>query len=111
LKIIHYKAIEPDIVEGPEVKGVNIRWLIGKDDAAPNFAMRILEVEPGGHSPLHTHDFEHEVFILEGQCSVWKQGEKIPVEPGTAVFVPPNEKHCFYNTGTVTLKFICVVPV
>ena len=29
----------------------------------------------------------------------------------TAVFVPPDEKHCFMNTGNDLLRLICVVPL
>ena len=52
-------------VKGAE--GVGIRWLISKEDGAENFAMRMFELERGGHTPLHTHPHEHEVFIVEGE--------------------------------------------
>ena len=59
-------------IEG--AKDVEIRWLISKEDGAENFAMRMFELQPGGHTPLHTHPHEHEVFIVEGNASnffVW----------------------------------------
>jgi mannose-6-phosphate isomerase-like protein (cupin superfamily) len=50
------------------------------------------------------------VFILEGEGTVvGKEGEK-KFKPGDAVFVPPNEKHQFKNTGKKLVKFICLVP-
>ncbi|MBN2415772.1 cupin domain-containing protein [bacterium] len=110
MKIIHYRDMKPDQVTGDGVTGVTIRWLISADDGAPHFAMRLFEVEPGGHTPLHTHETEHEVFILEGTGAVWRSGEEVEIGPGTAVFVPPGEKHCFFNRGTAVLKFICMVP-
>jgi quercetin dioxygenase-like cupin family protein len=89
---------------------LKVRWLITKDIGAPNFAMRLFEVEPNGHSPLHTHDWEHEVFILEGEGTVFgKEGEK-KFKQGDAVFVAPNEKHQFKNTGSKLLKFLCLIP-
>jgi quercetin dioxygenase-like cupin family protein len=89
---------------------LKVRWLITKDIGAPNFAMRLFEVEPNGHSPLHTHDWEHEVFILEGEGTVLgKEGEK-KFKQGDAVFVAPNEKHQFKNTGSKLLKFLCLIP-
>jgi quercetin dioxygenase-like cupin family protein len=46
---------------------VKVRWLITKEIGAENFAMRLFEIEPGGYTPLHSHPWEHEVFILEGE--------------------------------------------
>ena len=111
MKILNYKDMEASPVTHEEATGVTIRWLIAKEDGAPNFVMRLFEVEQGGNSPLHTHPWEHEVFILDGEGVVWREGKEIPVESGTAIFVPPDEKHCFKNTGTDVFRFICLVPV
>ena len=73
--------------------------------------MRLFEVEPGGRTPLHVHANEHEVFVLDGMGTVWQNGSDIPLSPGTAVFVPPEEKHCFKNTGESTFRFLCLIPV
>jgi len=102
-------AKKPVNVEGAE--GVAIRVLISKEDGAPTFAMRLFELEPGGATPLHAHPWEHEVFVLAGSGAVWREGADVPVEEGTAVFVPAEEKHCFKNTGTRTMRFLCMVPV
>ncbi len=90
--------------------GVTMRMLIGPDDRAPNFHMRHFTVEAGGHSPHHQHDYEHEVLILSG-TGVLKtdQGDK-PFAANDVVFVPPNDKHQFRNTGDKPLEFICLIP-
>jgi quercetin dioxygenase-like cupin family protein len=109
MKILRYtdvKAEEAD--EG--ASRLRVRWLITKDAGAQNFAMRLFEMEPGGHSPLHAHAWEHEVFVLEGEGTVIGDGGEKPIKPGNAVFVPPNERHQFRNEGKKTLKFLCVVP-
>ena len=96
------------VMEGAE--GVTVRWLISRGDGAPNFAMRLFEVAPGGHSPLHVHDWEHEVYILEGIGTLEFEGEKNPFEEGYFIFVPPGREHRFVNTGAGTLRFLCLVP-
>ena len=111
MKILNYRDMVADPVTVEGAQDVTIRWLIAKEDGAPNFAMRLFEVAPGGTTPLHTHATEHEVFILDGEGAVWREGEEVPVGPGTSIFVPPEEKHCFKNTGSDTLRFICIVPV
>lgn len=107
MKVEHFTETPAETQEAP---GVTIRWLIGKDDGAPSFAMRVIEVEPGCNTPFHTHDFEHEVYILAGAGVVRGASGEMLVEPGTAVYVEPGEKHGFFNTGDEALRFICVIP-
>jgi quercetin dioxygenase-like cupin family protein len=91
--------------------GVTIRWVVGKKDGAPNFAMRVIEVEPGFNTDYHSHDFEHEVYVLNGTAMVRDEGgDEQPVKAGSVVYIGPNEVHGFFNKGDETLRFICVVP-
>ena len=109
MKILHYSEVEAkDADEG--ASKLRVRWLITKDMGAENFAMRLFEIEPGGYSPFHSHPWEHEVFILEGEGVVVGANEERSCKPGDAIFVPPNEKHQFKNNGGKTLKFLCLVP-
>lgn len=102
--------VEKNVVEEEGAKGVNVRWLISKEIGAPNFAMREFEIEPGGYTPYHTHHWEHEVYVLEGEgVAVGPEGEH-PIKPGTVVFVPGGEEHNFRNTGDIPLRFLCLVP-
>jgi quercetin dioxygenase-like cupin family protein len=111
MKIARYQDVGADRVTTEDAKDVTIRLLITKNDGAPNFAMRLFEIAPGGRTPLHTHDNEHEVFVLEGEGTVWREGKDVPLRPGTAVFVPGGEKHCFKNAGAGKFQFLCLVPV
>ncbi len=110
MKIAHYTEIPVQQMQGQELKDVKMRVVIGPDDGAPNFVMRLFEVGPGGYTPLHTHDWEHEVFIKSGQATLTaKDGEK-PLKSGDAVFIAANELHQFRNTGEQILEFICLIP-
>lgn len=92
------------------IAGVTMKVLIGQEQGAPNFVMRVFEIAENGHTAYHTHPWEHEVYVIEGVGAV-KQGEKeYPLEQGTFVLVKPNEEHQFLNKGKGPLKFICVVP-
>jgi quercetin dioxygenase-like cupin family protein len=102
-------AKKPVTAEG--AKGVEIRVLISKADGAPTFAMRMFEIEPGGHTPLHRHPHEHEVFILEGRGTFVHEGRDYPLAPEDVVFVPGDHEHCFKNTGHSLLRFLCLVPL
>jgi quercetin dioxygenase-like cupin family protein len=90
--------------------GCRVRWLIGEGDKAPNFAMREFEVAPGGHTPRHMHDYEHEVFVLAGNGVVMDGDQERPLKAGDVVFVSPNDVHQFRNTGSETMRFLCLIP-
>ena len=91
--------------------GVTMRMMVGRDDGAPNFAMRHFTVEPGGHTPRHSHNYEHEVVILRGAGTAENEGELHDIAPGDVLFVEPNRVHQFRNTGDEPLEFLCLVPV
>jgi len=109
MKIFQYQNVEAkDADEG--TSKLRVRWLITKEIGAKNFAMRLFEMEPGGYSPLHSHPWEHEVFILEGEGFVFGEGEEKRFRAGDVIFVPPNEKHQFKNSDEKTVKFLCLIP-
>lgn len=99
-----------NISDGKEIVGVTKRVLIGPKEEAPTFAVRLFTVAPGGHTPAHTHPYEHGVIVLRGQGEVLGEGGSTPIGPGMVVFVRPGEFHGFKNTGAEPLEFLCVVP-
>jgi len=69
-KVCHYSEVEAEVF-GDEAPGVTIRWVIDEErDGAPIYALRVIEVAPGGNTPNHTHTFEHENYIMEGKGRV-----------------------------------------
>ena len=107
MKVSHYLDAKPS----GELPGVTMRVVIGEDDGAPNFKMRVFELEPGSSTPFHTHNWEHEIFILSGRgVAVSEQGET-PITSGNVVFIPANEKHCLTNKGNEVFRFICLIPI
>ena len=90
--------------------GCRVRWLVGEKENAPNFAMREFEVSPGGHTPRHFHDYEHEVYVLAGSGTVLDGNQELPLSAGDVLFVAPNDVHQFRNTGSDPLRFLCLIP-
>ncbi len=97
-------------VQAPGAEKVSIRWLIGPEDRPAGFFMRLFEVAPGGHTVRHGHDWEHEIYVLEGRgTALTPEGEK-SLEPGSVVYVSPGAEHQFRNGGEEPLRFLCLVP-
>ncbi len=110
MKVKHYEQIAAAPVSMEGAAGCQVRSLVGEPDGAPTFAMRQFEVAPGGHTPRHSHDYEHEVFVLEGAGVVLEEDHEHPLRPGVVVLIKPNEVHQFRNTGGTPLKFLCLIP-
>ncbi|MGD8451724.1 MAG: cupin domain-containing protein [Phycisphaerae bacterium] len=110
MKIRPLVQVEQKDVTHEGAEGVRMRMLIGPDEGADVFHMRHFEVAPGGHTPHHTHDYEHEVLIVKGAGIVRSAGGDHPCRAGDVVWMPPNEKHQFQNNGREPLEFICLIP-
>jgi quercetin dioxygenase-like cupin family protein len=110
MKLNHYESVAQNPVDMEGAKGCSVRWLVGQQDGAPNFAMRQFEVAVDGHTPRHSHPYEHEVFVLEGEGEVVEGEKSHALRAGDVVFVAPDEVHQFRNTGSGPLKFLCLVP-
>jgi len=111
MKHVHYTDVKLETPSEEGVKDTKVRWAISKKDGAENFAMRVFEITPGGNTPLHQHDWEHEVFILEGKGIMKDKEKEEKFKQGDVFFVKPMEWHQFVNNGDQTLKFLCLIPI
>ena len=87
-----------------------IQWLLNESRGAPNFALRRFIIAPGGHTLRHTHDWEHEVYVLRGKGVLVTDEGEVPLGPDQAILIPPNEEHQFRCTGADNLEMLCIVP-
>ena len=88
-KVCHYTDV-PGQVFGDEAPGTTLRWIIDEhNDGAPVYALRMVEIEPGGHSPRHSHPYEHENFVVEGKGRVMIDGAWHDLKPGMSFSFPP----------------------
>jgi quercetin dioxygenase-like cupin family protein len=110
MKVKHFTEIELEDVTMEGARKAKIRWLISRKDNAPNFAMRMFELEPGGFTPYHSHEWEHENFIVEGEGTLVTEEGEFPFKTGDVIYVEPYLKHNYKNSGDKTLKFLCLIP-
>jgi quercetin dioxygenase-like cupin family protein len=110
MKISPYTQNQATHFDREPARGIAARVAIGKSDGAPNFCMRVFEIAPGGHTPKHSHDWEHEIFIHSGEGEVYGNGRWNPLASGNVLFIPANEEHQLKNTGKELLVAVCVIP-
>ena len=107
MKILDYTDVEATRFETEQAKGVAARVVVGKKDGAENFCMRVFEFSPGGYSPKHSHDWEHEMFIHSGAGEFYNNGQWTAAKTGSVVFIPSNEEHQIRNHGNELLVIVC----
>ena len=92
-------------------KGVQKQLLISKADGTPTFSFRVFTIEPGGHTPHHTHPFEHLNYIIKGHGNILGQDGEHQIKQGDFAMISPGETHQYRNTSTTKpLVVICAVP-
>ena len=106
----HISEVEMNEVNFEGAKGAYIQWLITKPEAK-NYAMRRFVIKPGGVIPTHSHDWEHEIYILEGKGVVKVGSKEINVKKDTFLYIEPNIPHSYFNNGVSDLVFICIIPM
>lgn len=110
MKVAHVEEIVANPVEMEGARGVRMRIAVGEPQGAPNFVMRVFDLEPGGHTPHHSHDFEHEVFVVGGSGVHVDRGVESALHAGDVVYVAPGAPHQFRAGTGEGLRFVCVVP-
>lgn len=110
MKHFKYEKIEPKEVTDFGSKGTNIRVFISETEA-PNFIMRRFEIKPGGNIGIHSHNWEHEMYIIQGELYLIDgKGNKEKVTKDEFVYMPPNEPHGYLNESNETAAFLCIIP-
>ncbi|NLO02393.1 MAG: cupin domain-containing protein [Bacteroidales bacterium] len=111
MKIVPINTVEKKKVNMEGASGAWKQIPLGSKDGAPVYSLRVFTVEPGGHTPFHSHPYEHMNYIIEGVGAlVNASGEENPVKPGDFAIVEPDEKHQYRNKGNKPFVIICGVP-
>ncbi|WP_369031603.1 MULTISPECIES: cupin domain-containing protein [Streptomyces] len=62
----------------------------------------------GSGAPLHSHNCDEHVTILEGEAEVWVDGEVTKLEQFDTTYVPSPLPHLFRNIGETPLRILWV---
>jgi quercetin dioxygenase-like cupin family protein len=110
MKLVNYHQVKAEPVTEEGAKDTTIAWALSERDGVPNFSMRIFRIQPGGYTPLHSHSWEHEVFVIGGEGILVDEGKEHRLKAGDIALVSPQEQHHFKNDGDQTWEFLCLVP-
>jgi 3-isopropylmalate dehydrogenase len=103
-------VLRPAEIE-PLDRGMGVRTLpyVGKWNAAGNkVTTGVTEFPAGAGIPLHTHNVEESVLILEGQATAVIGEDSFDLEPGDATWAPAGMPHRFANRGQGPMRIYWV---
>ena len=111
MKIHKDEHINFQTVEMEGADKVKMKILVGLADESHNIIMRYFSIASNGHTPRHSHDYEHLVKIEKNKgIFVDKDGNEHHVEEGMSLFVDPNTEHQFKNPFNEPFEFLCIIP-
>jgi quercetin dioxygenase-like cupin family protein len=97
-------------LHGEGLQGVSKRVAISSADGWEGWVMRVFDVEEGGHTPRHAHEWPHINYVVRGTGRLHLDGDDHELALGAYAFVPAGATHQFSNAGRGTFRFICIVP-
>jgi len=112
MKVVKLENVEKIKANMDGAKDVYKQVPISREDGSPSFSFRVFTVEPDGHTPFHTHPFEHLNYIMEGRGAIVREsGEELELKKGDFAMILPDEKHQYVNKSSgESLVMICAVP-
>lgn len=71
----------------------------------PKIDMGVVVITAGEEHPCHKHVKQEESFlVIEGECAVYVDGEKVIIKEGDYLRCDPGEAHYFHNESEKDFK-------
>ena len=86
------------------------KWDITLAEHGVTSTLSINTAEPGSGAPLHTHEMDELIMIMEGQVEVRINEEVYIVEKDHTLVIPPGAEHGFKIVGDETAKLLVFFP-
>jgi mannose-6-phosphate isomerase-like protein (cupin superfamily) len=105
MKVVH--LADTEIVKfGPDAV---YQLILGDDEGTTPIRTGIQTSEPGYVAPVHSHPYMEVLHILDGVAEAWMDGrenEKVRLEKGDTIALPPNVPHSFRVVGDQPLRLL-----
>lgn len=88
--------------------GVETTLLIGRERAGARFTTGLTRFPAGASAPVHFHNCDEQVTILEGRAEVEVDGTAAILGPRDTTFIPAGRPHRFLNVGDDDLVILWI---
>jgi putative monooxygenase len=84
--------------------------LVTHETGAQNISSGVTRFEPGAKIPLHYHNIEEQVTIIEGEAVAIIDGERHTLRAYDTTYVPAGVAHHFMNESDGPMAILYVYP-
>ena len=91
-------------------KGVTARLLVNQDQGAETITTGTTHFAPGSDLPLHTHNCDEVVTVIEGEAIAEVDGHSYELVVNDTTFVPEGISHRFQNRGAGRMSILWSYP-
>ena len=88
--------------------GIRTTPLVTKEIGAKHMTTGLTRFPAGAKVPLHSHNCDEQVTILEGEAEAEVDGERHRLRPFDTTLVPADKPHRFINVGTSHLTILWI---
>src|ERR1044071_4556698 len=88
--------------------GIRTIPLVTKEIGSKHLTTGITRFPAGAKVPLHSHNCDEQVTILEGEAEAEVDGRRHRLQPFDTTLVPANKSHRFINVGTAPLAILWI---
>jgi quercetin dioxygenase-like cupin family protein len=88
--------------------GIRTTPLVTKEIGAKHITTGLTRFPAGTKVPLHSHNCDEQVTILEGEAEAEIDGERHRLQPFDTTLVPADKPHRFINVGTSYLTILWI---
>jgi quercetin dioxygenase-like cupin family protein len=88
--------------------GIRTTPLVTKEIGSKHLTTGITRFPVGAKVPMHSHNCDEQVTILEGDAEAEIEGERYRLKPYDTTLIPTNKPHRFVNVGTTPLAILWI---
>jgi quercetin dioxygenase-like cupin family protein len=104
------KEVEKKQISGEGIQNVLKQVPVGPEQGWEDHILRVFTLQKDGHTPKHSHDWEHINYVISGKGMLEIEGKKHELNTGSFAVVPSNKEHQYSNAGDEDFVMICIVP-
>jgi quercetin dioxygenase-like cupin family protein len=88
--------------------GIRTTPLVTKELGAKHLTTGITRFPVGAKVPMHSHNCDEQVTILEGEAEAELDGRRHRLHPYDTTLIPANKPHRFVNVGATPLAILWI---
>lgn len=101
--------VKHDQIEEHKLPGLSHRTVAGPLQGLHDLEVWVQSVDPGSATPVHRHDCEEAIVVLEGHGILTLEGREQAFGPGETLVVPRDVVHQVTCTGSESLRLVAAL--